>query len=171
MNLAPGLKRILSAPFILALFATAFATPFTTGSASAAPPCLEKNGVEVRAGNEQVLRWKSSTPNQFLSRAHVSGTIQNLYPDRNGHSHFQIKIGPGPGDTIELVYNLSFGTIPRLIPGAHAEACGDYITSNAPTQNYEPSPDGAIVHWIHRSRNPARHPSGYLELDGTLYGN
>ncbi|NDG86040.1 MAG: hypothetical protein EBX52_13505 [Proteobacteria bacterium] len=166
-NLVPGLKRIFSAAFLFVFLAPVY----TVSSAIAAPPCLDANGSEVRAGNQQVLQWKTSTPNQFLSRAHVAGVIENIYPVRNGHYHFQIKIGPGLQDTIELIYNISFGTIPRLVPGSRAEACGDYITSIAPTQNYEPSPDGAIVHWIHRSPNPARHASGYLEIDGTLYGN
>ena len=153
----------------LALLATVFlgAIPYAT---LAAPSCLDLKAREVTAKNEQVLKWKSTTQNQFLSRAHVSGIIENIYPSRNGHDHFQIRIGPNAGETLEMVYNQSFGGLGSLVPGTSVEACGDYITSNAPTQNYEASPDGAILHWIHRSQNPSRHPSGYLILNGTLYG-
>jgi len=166
MILQMRLKGILNS---LVVFTTVAAAIHSTPSI-AAPSCLDGHSREVTATNEQVLRWKTTTPNQFLSRAHVTGVIENIYPARNGHDHFEIKIGPNSKDTLEIVYNQSFGGIEHLVPGASVEACGDYITSNAPTQNYEASPDGAILHWIHRSPNPTRHPSGYLIIDGTLYG-
>ena len=143
---------------------------FLSVLAKATPTCLDPSGKEVPLNNQKVLGWKESTANQFLARARISGVVQDIYPDRNGHYHFQAKIGPNAKDTIELIYNISFGEIRRIVPGLNVEACGDYITSNAPTQNYQPSPDGAIVHWIHRSPNPNRHPSGFLILNGTLYG-
>ncbi len=132
--------------------------------------CLDNSGKELPAINEQVLQWKASTPNQFLARGHVTGVIQNIYPIRNGHYHFQAQIGPKLTDTIEVIYNISFGQINNIVPGLSVEACGDYITSTAPTQTYQPSPDGAIIHWIHRSPDQHRHASGYLIINNILYG-
>jgi hypothetical protein len=164
------LQRRVKGIFLSFAFLISFFLAENSTAAFASPPCLDLNSNEVLARNEQVLKWKTSTPNQFLSRAHVTGVVENIYPDRNGHDHFQLRLGPHPKDTLELVYNQSFGEIGALVPGSSVEACGDYITSNAPTQIYEPSPDGAILHWIHRSTKPKRHPSGYLILNGTLYG-
>ena len=143
---------------------------FTAVAARATPVCTDFTGNPLKPDNQTVLRWKSSTPNQYLGRAEITGTVQAVYPIRNGHNHFQVKIGPGEKDTLELVYNISFGPINDLVPGQTVVACGDYITSNAPTSQYEPSPDGAILHWIHRSPNPGKHPSGFLILDRTTYG-
>ena len=144
---------------------------FTTATALASPPCPDGMGGELAINNEQVLTWKKSTPNQFLSRAKVKGVVQDLYPARRTHYHFQMKIGPKETDTLEVIYNISFGEINRIVPGMNVVACGDYITSNAPTDVYQPSPDGAIIHWLHRSPRPNRHPHGYLELDGVVYGD
>ncbi|MBU6152853.1 MAG: DUF3465 domain-containing protein [Bdellovibrionales bacterium] len=144
---------------------------FTTATALASPACLNFLGEEIQLNNEQVLNWKKVTPNQYLDRAKVKGVVQDIYPARKTHYHFQIKIGPKEKDTLELIYNISFGAIDRIVPGMNVVACGDYITSNAPTEVYQPSPDGAIIHWLHRSPRPNRHPHGYLELDGVVYGD
>ena len=136
-----------------------------------APACLDASGQELQTNNDQVLQWKSSTPNQTLKRGHVAGVLTLAYPDRNGHSHFEIKIGPTSTDTLEIVYNISFGALPQLHPGMAVEVCGDYITSNAATQQYPtPSPDGAIMHWIHRNPSGHGHLSGYTILDGAVFG-
>ena len=133
-------------------------------------PCLDKQGRELPVINEQVLKWKASTPNQFQERARIKGVIRDVYPNRNGHYHFNALIGSGEKDTLEIVYNISFGEVDNIVPGLSIEACGDYITSNAPTQVYQPSPDGAIIHWIHRSPNPRRHHHGYMKINDVLYG-
>jgi hypothetical protein len=119
--------------------------------------------------NDQVLQWKTSTPNQFLARGHIQGRIIQVYPDHSGHEHFSVEIGNASGDTIEVIYNLSFGATAPLAVGMEVEACGDYITSDAPAGPYPASPDGAILHWVHRATN-GRHDSGFLMIDGVLYG-
>jgi hypothetical protein len=165
-----GFMESESRTFKRGVLTSIFLILLSTNEAFSSPRCLDISGNEIPNSNQRVLDWKESTANQFLSRAKVEGVIQDLYPIRNGHYHFQIKIGPKKQDTLELVYNIHFGEIDRIVPGMTVVACGDYITSNAPTQVYEPSPDGAILHWIHRSPNPARHPSGYVELNGIVYG-
>ena len=122
------------------------------------------------ANNAQVLQWKTSTQNQFTSRGHVQGTIQRIFPDHSGHHHFELALGSSPGDDVEIVFNEGFGTTPPLRSGMSVEACGDYITAYAASGGYPPSPDGALIHWVHRSDNPGRHPSGFLVIDGTVYG-
>ena len=125
---------------------------------------------ELKINNAQVLLWKSSTKNQYHNRGHVTGTLLYTYPDKNGHDHFQVQIGENNKDTIEVIYNQSFGPIPPLANGASFEACGDYITSNADTPKYPSSPDGAILHWVHKSSNEKSHDSGFLIINGTVYG-
>ena len=119
--------------------------------------------------NDQVIAWKTSTPNQHLERGHVAGIIKEVYPDRNGHTHFSIKIGNGPKDTIEVIYNVEFGAIPNLATGMQVEACGDYITSTAATLQYQASPDDAIIHYIHKSTS-RNHRNGFLMINGALCG-
>ncbi len=143
---------------------------FSFATAQGSPSCLDQNGRALPVDDQTVLNLKTSTPNQFLSRAHISGTIETIYPIKNGHDHFQVKIGSKPTDTIEIIYNRSFGPLDALIPGQTVEACGDYITSTAPTANYEPSPDGDILHWVHRSNNTAKHKSGYVIMNGKVLG-
>jgi hypothetical protein len=78
-------------------------------------------------------------------------------------------LGPAPDDTIELVYNDSFGELPELRLGMDVEACGDYITSYAPSGPYPASPDGALVHWVHHNPHGS-HPDGYVVIDGKVFG-
>jgi len=138
-------------------------------AAGAIPECLDHN-TAIAIDDAQVLKWKQSTPNQFAARGHVQGTVGQVFPDKNGHTHFEIKIGNDPADTLEIIYNQSFGALPALAAGMNVEACGDYITSTAQSGAYPPSPDGAILHWIHRSNNPSKHASGFVAIDGTVYG-
>ncbi len=142
----------------------------TSSSFAGSPACLD-HGQALAVDDAQVMNWKSTTPNQTLKRAHVEGQLSRLYSDHSGHNHFEIQVGPTPADTLEVVYNASFGTLPQLHVGMRVEACGDYITSNEPGPRYPASPDGAIIHWVHQNPSGQGHDSGYLILDGTLYGN
>lgn len=137
--------------------------------ADAAPDCLDR-GTALPVMNDQVLHWKTSTQNQFQARAHVAGPVLKVYPDHSGHHHFEIQLGKDQTATLEVIFNEAFGAVPAIQPGMQVEACGDYITSTAQSGPYQASPDGAIIHWVHASPDPNRHPSGYLMLDGTLYG-
>jgi hypothetical protein len=138
-------------------------------NSTASPLCMS-HGQALPVNDPQVVAWKHSTANQFLARAHVQGTVTRLYPDHNGHTHFEIQIAPTPDGTLEIVYNQSFGALPSLSPGMVVEACGDYITSIAQSGNYAPSPDGAILHWVHRNPSGHGHDSGYLVINGMLCG-
>jgi hypothetical protein len=122
----------------------------------------------LAVNNAQVLQWKNTTQNEYHDRGHVSGTVGRVYPDQTGHHHFQLQIGSGASDTVEIVYNEDFATTPDIRGGMNVEACGDYITANSSSGGYPPSPDGALLHWVHRSNSP-KHPSGYLVIDGKLY--
>ncbi|MNJ92628.1 hypothetical protein D3C87_103020 [compost metagenome] len=128
-------------------------------------------GQPLPVNNEQVLNWKYKSKNQFKDRGHISGVLTKVYKDKTGHRHFQVRIGEEPRDTIEVIYNQSFGRIQEKVMqiGAIVEACGDYITSNKRAGGYQASPDGAVLHWVHKSTNP-RHDSGYVAIEGELYG-
>lgn len=136
---------------------------------SAVPPCMNQ-GQALPISNQQVIAWKHSTANQFLARAHVVGTLTRLYPDHSGHTHFEIQLAPTPDGTLEIVYNQSFGALPALSPGMTVEACGDYITSIAQSGPYPASPDGAILHWVHRNPSGQGHDSGFLVINGAVCG-
>jgi hypothetical protein len=127
-------------------------------------------GKALPVNNDQIIQWKTSTQNQFHARARAQGPITRLYSDRTGHKHFQISIGSGAQGMLEVIYNQAFGALPSLKVGMSIEACGDYITSYAQSGQYPPSPDGAILHWVHRSPKPQRHESGYVAINGKLYG-
>lgn len=128
--------------------------------------CLTLGNRILPVNNAQVEKYKQSTPNLFLARAHVLGNITKVYPNKNGHNHFQVTLDDAT--TIEVIYNTEFGPLPELIPGTNIEACGDYITSNQDTDQYPASPDGAILHWVHKSTRV--HLSGYLRFNGHYYG-
>lgn len=138
-------------------------------AATDAVPLCKAAGKNIPVNNSQVIQWKSTTQNQFLGRGHVQGRLTGVYPDRNNHAHFQIELSPA--ETLEVVFSYDFGKLPKLALGMDVEACGDYITSNAPTSQYPASPDGAIIHWIHKNPKNGGHESGYLVLDGSVYGN
>ena len=153
----------------LSVFALCFTASFSSGVAfGQIPNCVGQQGQILPINDAQVVTLKSTTPNQFLTRAHIQGLLQHAYADKTGHNHFEVKIGPRPQDNIEVVYNQSFGPLPTLAPGMTIEACGDYITSDAPTAQYPASPDGAIIHWVHRSTGG--HPGGYVVVNGVLCG-
>jgi hypothetical protein len=133
------------------------------------PDCEGEDG-NLGVDNARVVDWKSSTPNQFHARANVSGPITRLFEDRNNHLHFEIALGDGRGEVLEVVYNLSFGRIPPLSKGMNVQACGDYITSIAQSGPYPPSPSGAIIHWVHHNPRNSGHPHGFVVVENSLYG-
>ncbi len=128
--------------------------------------CLD-HGKLLNVINEQVLNWKKTTTNAFMARARIQGVVDQNFPDHSGHRHFSLRIGPLATDHIEVIYNLTFGNLPTPKIGDIAEACGDYITSIAKTGGFPPSPDGAIIHWVHRS--PSGHDPGYVILNGIKF--
>jgi hypothetical protein len=139
---------------------------------SATPIAL---AIECRVGsqvlpidNDRVLQFKYSTPNGYKAQARVQGEITRVFPDQTRHNHFEIQIGSGPDDTLEVIYAEENGRLPAVAPGMTVEACGEYITANG---GRAPSPSRAIIHWVHVA-DPARgsHPSGYLLIDGAVCG-
>ena len=142
------------------------------------PVCVNNRGDRIAdPNNDQVLQWKKSTPNQYLNRGYIKGTLVGVYDATKGHLHLDVFIGnDGTGTTgkdtdLEVIYNQEFGTVDtsQLKPGAQVIACGDYITSTKQSGPYPPSPLGAILHWVHKAMND-NHPSGFLMIDGRLYG-
>ncbi len=158
-----SVKNIVSI-FLIQILLTSYgyAAPFT-------PSCLA-NGRELLVNNEAVIQWKHSTKNQYRNRAHIQGKVVRFFPDHTGHHHYEVQIGGNQNDLIEVIYNEEFGAVPKASIGATFEACGDYITSNATKGHLPASPDGAIVHWVHKSTNLASHDSGYIIVDGILCG-
>lgn len=141
---------------------------FLTSNAFAADVACKDAGKTLAVMNEQALQWKSQRSG-FKSRAFISGKIAKVYKDQTGHKHFSIVIGAHNDDTIEVIYNNSFGQMPALKVGDEAEACGDFIVASKQNGGFPPSPDGAIVHWVHKSTRSG-HDDGFVVINGTLYG-
>ncbi|MGZ6331407.1 MAG: phospholipase D-like domain-containing protein [Bdellovibrionota bacterium] len=148
---------------------SALSDSFADAQSSATPPCLGDQGQALAVDDAVVLGYKANTPNQTHERAHVLGTVDRVFPDQNGHHHFEIVIGSGASDVLEVIYNEDFGALPAIQTGMSVEACGDYITSTAPSGPYPESPSGAIIHWVHRTNNAKKHPGGYLVINGQFY--
>jgi hypothetical protein len=163
-------KMVLSILMVAGLWASTSSFAQSPNPSVGAPACLDNNGNVLPINNAAVIKLKTTTPNQFLARAHVSGKIGNIYPDHSGHNHFEAILGPNPGDTIELIYNISFGSLGTLVPGDNVEACGDFINSDAATSQYPVSPDDAIMHWIHKNPSSHGHPSGFTIINGVVDG-
>ncbi|HEX7672794.1 MAG TPA: hypothetical protein VF412_01415 [Bdellovibrio sp.] len=152
----------------IGMFTSALLLVLST-SAFALPNCLDNRGGVLDVNNDQVLQWKADGKLQYHSRGHIKGTFVRSYPEYTGHAHFEVQIGNDNSDTIEIVYNQSFGELPDMQPGQDIEVCGDYITTGY--QGHGSSPDGAILHWVHQNNSGHGHPSGYVAVDGTLYGD
>jgi hypothetical protein len=159
------MKFLIKSYLFLIILISSVLTPNSYAS-SVDETCLD-HGKPLDIINDKVLEWKSTTQNAFMSRARIEGTVDSVFPDHSGHRHFSLKIGAGTNDHIEVIYNLSFGNLPVPALGSTVEACGDYITSIAQTGSYPPSPDGGIIHWVHRS--PHGHEAGYVILNGVKY--
>ena len=160
--------------FLLTSFTVSLLGMSAPGWAGRAIPACMDHGQAIGVNDEQVAQWKTSTKNQFLARAHVTGTIHQVFADHSGHNHFEIQMDTIGGATLEIIYNKSFGALPSLRAGMKVEACGDYITSIAQSGAYPPSPDGAILHWVHNTSHGGHtgsgHDAGYVAVDGQVYG-
>lgn len=145
--------------------------PAVAGATDSIPHCYFK-GADLPVDNARVVDLERNTPNQYKTQGHVRGLLTEVYADHTNHKHFAIEFEGIPGAGIEVVYNETFGRLPRLSPGMLVEACGEYITANKPAGHYPASPMGAIIHWVHINPNQGfdAHPSGFVMLDGVLYG-
>ena len=133
------------------------------------PPCMD-HGQKLSIDNSQVLTWKTTTANQFLARAYVEGKVTHVTLDRQTHYQFEIQIGTGLNDTLEVIYNKDAGAYPVAVPGMDVQACGDYITSTQQAGGYPASPSGAIIHWVHQNTRGGTHDSGFMVMGGALIG-
>lgn len=160
---------LISIPFTSNTFAGGDGNPIQKpGTLDNAPDCLSGDGSLLAVDDNAAIALKTTSANGSTSRAHVQGPITKIYPNETGHNHFEISLGDASGDTLEVVYDFAFGTLPTLELGMTVEACGDFINSYAPEKGYQASPDGALIHWIHRTNSS--HPAGFTIVNGVLYG-
>jgi hypothetical protein len=134
------------------------------------PECLTFEQKPMALDNLRVLDLKRNTRNQHKDRGYVEGTVSRMFGRKGDHLHFEVLIGNDHRDGIEIVYNRDFGN-PRVEPGDHVIACGDYITSYAKAGGYEASPSKALIHWVHENERGTAHPDGFIVVNRTdLYG-
>lgn len=141
-------------------------TPSRSTVPGGAVQCVDHRQI-LGVDNEKAIQLRSQRQSGFTTRLLISGIVDEVFPDRSGHRHFSVKIGPNPDDHIEVIYNLSFGSLPVPTVGETAEACGDYIVSTSQNGGYQASPDGMIIHWVHRATGG--HEAGFTILNGQLY--
>lgn len=154
-----------------------FSIVFATSSAHAflenaqTPVCLE-GPEELSIDNSRVLRFKVEQKNQFLARAYVEGKVISLPEQQGDHDHFSISLGNKSTDTLEVIYNNAFGSMPNVQIGDVVTVCGDFINSFARAGGYDASPDGAIIHWVHYNPgNRSRaHEHGFIQFGTDLVG-
>ncbi|RZA00963.1 MAG: hypothetical protein EOP11_17805, partial [Proteobacteria bacterium] len=138
------------------------------------PICRDGSKTPFRSNNEEVLKWKTSTRNQWQGRGYVIGKLVAVLQQRPSHTHLEIDISPNgssdKADHVEIIYNVEFGAVQNPQPGQLVAACGDFINSFDRAGKYPASPVGAIVHWVHASNTPNKHSHGFLSVNGKLYG-
>ena len=143
------------------------------------PSCLggKGNAQAMDVNNAQLLTLKNdaSVPSGFPTRGYIKGKVYAPPTNQNVHMHVEIDVSPtlnsvDVADHIELIYNSAFGAVGAINVGSEVYACGDFIKSTEPNGPYPASPEGAIIHWVHKAPNPQRHPSGYVVIDGRLIG-
>ncbi len=138
------------------------------------PLCFRGSQI-LSVDNHEALGWKTTTKNQYKSQGYVAGILEGKVELVGDHYRFMLRIGNGPRDLIEVVYNESFGSIPKIREGAKIEVCGEFINSFKATARYQPSPAGAIIHWAHFNpgtrAGSANHEHGFIMIEGsTLVG-
>lgn len=131
------------------------------------PICKNRNEV-LGFNNEQILNWRKTEKNKFLSRALIKGTIVGVIENRQGHIHFEVDFDNNPAtknDRVEVIYNVEFGDLPDFRNGDELIACGDFIIDAW-------SPLGAVVHWLHSNpnKNKNKHEDGFLVINGIVTG-
>lgn len=131
-------------------------------------PCYD-HGKLLNVMNEEALNWKATKNSGYKTRALISGTVAQVFADKSGHRHFSMKIGVEESDRIEVIYNESFGAMPQPHLGESVVACGDFIVATKRNGSYPPSPDGALIHWVHRHTGKG-HDDGYVILNEVVYG-
>jgi len=138
------------------------------------PICRDKMKTPFRSNNAEVLKWKTSTRNQWQDRGYIIGKLVKVLQQRPSHTHLEIDISANgssdAADHIEIIYNREFGDIQNPAPGQLVAACGDFINSFDRAGKYPASPVGAIVHWVHASNTPNKHSHGFVSVNGKLYG-
>ncbi|MGZ3702774.1 MAG: hypothetical protein ACXWSD_13370 [Bdellovibrionota bacterium] len=162
----------------LALVLVALPISARASSGDNLPPCVDASSNSMNYNNGQVLKWKTTTQTGYLDRAFIKGTLVGVFDHGPDHLHVDVFLGQngvkgqsGRANDLEVIYNQEFGAVDgsKLTPGMEVIACGDYITSNQPNHGYPASPLDAILHWVHKS-NTDRHASGFLMIDGVMYG-
>lgn len=92
----------------------------------------------------------------------ADGTVSSVLGTNVGssgpHEGFLLHVRGGCGATLRVETNVGFtGPIPLR--------AGEVVTVKG---EYDHDPDGDVIHFTHRELH-GRHPSGYVELNGTYY--
>lgn len=131
------------------------------------PDCSHFGESQNRINNKEILGLKRSSEEGTQAVALLKGTFVKMYSHKGRDRVFQMKIGPGNKDTVE-VRNSSDDKIPALHRGDRIIACGTYRTHFTDLYQDPRSPDGAIINRTNFAWNPYDN-DGFLVINGVLY--
>jgi hypothetical protein len=163
--------------------------------AADAPECLLK-GQPLPVNNAEVSALKAKyykNGGYVLGRAHIKGVISKAYEEFHRVTPYKMPNGNielaklarydqqylkviidtlnGGKDTVTVYYNEEFGPLKEVttkqLEGKAIEVCGVLAV---PVRESLITPDNAIVHWTHENPNPHGIESGYLIIDGEVFG-
>lgn len=123
--------------------------------------CYVTDNVLTEIDNESVLNAKENLPDGTIQWAWIRGTMLRQTNPTDRHYKFAVQIGPLETDTVELVYNKRFGTLPLPAAGDIVEACGEMIVNRDGTLRYNGSPEGVLIHKLHEGSVY----NGFVRLD------
>jgi hypothetical protein len=127
-------------------------------------------GNQVQVNNSQILQLKATSADGTIAGALVTGTFVKYYKINKAAEQidFEIRIGDGPNDTIEVFHGSFDQVVPHLKPGDQVAACGVYTTNRDGGYETPKSPDGASVSQTNDSYNGYQE-NGYLVVNGKVY--
>lgn len=124
--------------------------------AQSLPVCKTRNGTELTPSVTELKRY-IDTNNGKRPMVFVEGVIKEILPeDKLGRPH-QKFIMSVRGIKVQVVHGMDYGRIP-LRTGIQVKVCGEFLNSQ-----------GGMIHWTHYDPG-ARHPDGFIALDGEVYG-
>ncbi len=129
----------------------------TSVLAQSLPVCKTRNGTELLPSVTELKRYIDSN---YSKRpiVFVEGVIKEILPeDKYGRPHQKFILNV-QGIKVQVVHGTDYGRIP-LRTGGRVKVCGEFINSN----------QGSLIHWTHYDPG-ARHPDGFIALDGEVYG-
>ena len=100
--------------------------------------------------------------------AKVSQVLPDFFNPRNGLKHEQFVLQLEDGTNVFVAHDLNFAPRVPVNVGDELELKGEWIPT-PDHENHGGTETIGVLHWTHHSESEAKHPSGYIELNGQKY--